>query len=51
METVNESKKLVQVVLENDALEAFKRLKARMGFKNESEVLRRAIIFTEKKDK
>jgi len=51
MENIDETKKLVQVVLEGVALDAFMKLKTRLGFKNDSDVLRRAIIFAEKKDK
>ncbi len=51
MGQTNDIKKVVKVVLEGDTLEAFGRLKNTLGFKNDSEVLRRAIVFTEKRDR
>ena len=44
-------KKLVQVVLDGESLEIYERFKKEMGLKNDSEVLRRAIHFAEKKDR
>jgi hypothetical protein len=49
METVQAEKKLVQVWLEDDIINVFDNLKIKLKFKNDSEVLRHAIVFTEKR--
>ncbi len=51
IEQIIEIKRLVQVVLEGEALSAFDKYKNALGFKNDSEVLRRAILFSEKRDR
>jgi len=43
------AKELKQVVLEGDALEAYRRLKSFLMLENDSDVLRFAIAFTEKR--
>lgn len=49
METIQTEKKLVQVWLEDDLISTFEKLKDKLKFKNDSEVLRHAIVFTEKR--
>ncbi len=49
MEMIQNNKKLVQVWLESDLINVFDRLKGKLKFKNDSEVLRHAIVFTEKR--
>lgn len=45
------NKKLIQVWLEKDMIVIFDRLKKRLHLKNDTEVLRHAIVFTENNDK
>lgn len=48
---MNQNKELKQVVLERQALETYNRLKAKLMLENDSDVLRFAIAYTEKKFK
>lgn len=43
----NTNKRLIQVWLEKDMVVIFDRLKKRLHYKNDTEVLRHAIVFTE----
>ena len=49
MSSASSDKKLVQVWLENDIIDIFDSLKTNLRFKNDSEVLRYAIVYTEKR--
>jgi hypothetical protein len=51
MDNGNGNKKLVQAVLEGKQVEAFEELKRKLNIKNDSEVLRWAITYTEKRIK
>lgn len=46
-----ELRELKQVVLDGDALETYKRLKTKLMMENDSEVLRFAVAFAEKRFK
>lgn len=46
---INEVKELKQVILEGTALETYSKLKSKLMMENDSDVLRFAIAFTEKR--
>lgn len=49
MSNMENENKLIQVRIEGDLVTTFNTLKEKLKFKNDSEVLRHAIVFTEKR--